>query len=284
MLKILLWFVSKDTRYVKSAINILEHQHNGVEIVGDAVGENISLLDKDFDIILVAGARLIGMSKVNNAARQLNLPEEKLLGDWVVCIPGFTLKKYRHLQRSRLSIFSMNCFGGLISNSLGLPFRSPFVNLFLSGDDFVNFARIPRIYLEEKLDFKENGFYEKGNHDYPIFKIGNIVLNMIHYYDSNDAITKWNERKQRINWYNLLVIMATENEEILEQFDSLPYGKKICFVPFQSDFDSAWYINRKFSNQALFTEVANDFARAIIFYYDPFDMLLYGKKTQLIDM
>ena len=98
------------------------------------------------------------MSKVTQDARRLNLPEEKLLGDWIVTIPGFTLEKYRRLQRSHLSIFSMNCFGGLISNSLGLNFNSPFVNLFLSNADFVKFANVPRAYIETSLAFQENTF------------------------------------------------------------------------------------------------------------------------------
>ena len=181
-------------------------------------------------------------------------------------------------------LFKASCFGGCISNMLGLSFRSPFVNLFLSDADFVKFANVPRVYLEESLKFQETKFYQNGNHDYPVFRLGNIIVNMLHYYTANDALAKWNERKQRINWYNLLAVMCTEDEKIFEQFDALPYGKKICFVPFKSDLDSAWYINRKLSKQAAFTEVANDFAKAFVFYYDPFDMLLYGKKTPLIDM
>ena len=224
------------------------------------------------------------MSKVTQDARRLNLPEEKLLGDWIVTIPGFTLEKYRRLQRSHLSIFSMNCFGGLISNSLGLNFNSPFVNLFLSNADFVKFANVPRAYIETSLAFQENTFSKTFKHDYPIFRLRDVTINMLHYHSAEDALVKWNERKQRINWYNLLAVMCTENEDLLAKFDALPYGKKICFVPFKSDLDSAWYINRKLSNQNPFSEVANDFAKAKIFYYDMFDMLLYGKKTPLIEM
>ena len=224
------------------------------------------------------------MSTVTQNARRLNLPEEKLLGDWIVTIPGFTLEKYRKLQHSRLSIFSMNCFGGLISNSLGLTFRSPFVNLFLSNLDFIKFANYPRAYIETSLAFQENKFSQTFKHDYPIFHLKDITVNMLHYYNANDALSTWNKRKQLINWYNLLVVMCTESEDVLTKFDALPYGKKICFVPFKSNLDSAWYIDRRLSKQISFLEVANDFAKAKIFYYDVFDMLLYGKKTPLIEM
>ena len=224
------------------------------------------------------------MSKVVKAAAQLKLPEEKLLGDWTVCIPGFTLNKYRRLQRSRLSIFPRNCFGGLISNTFALPFRSPFVNMFLPEQDLIRFLRAPRVYMEERLVFKGTAWESNLKFDYPIFTLGNVDVHMNHYPDFDAAVAKWNERKQRINWYNLFVTMYTEDEKILAEFDELPYGKKVCFVPFKSDLDSAWYINRELRKGLDFWAVVNDFAKGNPFYYDPFDMLLYGKKTQLIDM
>ena len=116
MLKILLWFVSKETYYLETALNILERQHGGFEIVGTATGAKIVEFDcRACDVVLVVGARKIAAIKVFRAACQLNVPEEKLLYDCIVPLPGFTLDKYRNLHRSRLSIFSMNCFGGALS-------------------------------------------------------------------------------------------------------------------------------------------------------------------------
>lgn len=45
MLKVLVWQVSKDTSFKDKAIKILEEQHNGIEIVGEAVNENIAKVD-----------------------------------------------------------------------------------------------------------------------------------------------------------------------------------------------------------------------------------------------
>ena len=286
MLKVMLWVVSKDNGFVDNALKILERQHNGLEVVGMVAGEGIAEVDEEYDVLLVVGAKQIGMSKITQAAKQLRLPEEKLLGDWIVCIPGFTLDKYRRLQRSRLSIFSQNCFGGCISKMLGLPFRSPFVNLFLSAQDFVKFLRAPHIYLEEEPHFEKlTGTSKEAPDGYPLLSLGTIELNMMHYKTVDDAISKWNERKHRINWYNLLAIILTEDEKILEQFDALPYGKKVCFVPFKSDLDSAFYINPKIDKQATsFADSINRFGWGHVIYYDLFDMLLYGKKTPLIDM
>ena len=80
--------------------------------------------------------------------------------------------------------------------------------------------------------------------------------------------------------------MDTEDMEILEQFDALPYGKKVCFVPFKSDLDSAFYIDPKTNTSKEFWRITHDYARGYPppQVYDMFDMLLYGKKTPLIEM
>ena len=43
MLKVLVWVVSNDSRFFNAAINILERQHNGVELVGVTAGVPIQL-------------------------------------------------------------------------------------------------------------------------------------------------------------------------------------------------------------------------------------------------
>jgi len=223
------------------------------------------------------------MSKVTQNARRLNLLEEKLLGDWIVTIPGFTLEKYRKLQRSRLSIFSVNCIGGFLLNTLGLPFRSPFVNLFLSNGDFMKFLRAPHNYLEKSL--VDDGRCMESVSKFPMAKLGDITLRMMHYKTFEESVVAWEKRKPRINWYNLLVLMWSINPKELEQFDALPYGKKICFVPFKSDLDSAWYIEHRLKEKyPLYVHYVNETAQGKPFFYDPFDMLLYCKKTPLIEM
>ncbi len=86
----------------------------------------------------------------------------------------------------------------------------------------------------------------------------------------------------QINWYNLLVVMFTENPKILAEFDELPYFKKICFVPFENNFDSGFYIKPYYMNGIPF----NDFIRSnsvikVAESFDIWDILLYGKKTPI---
>ena len=121
--------------------------------------------------------------------------------------------------------------------------------------------------------------------DYPIFTLGNVDVNMNHYPDFDEAVKIWERRKARINWYNLFVTGYTESEEVAREFDELPYGKKVCFVPFESDLDSAWYISPEADKGAKnFADSIIRFFWGTFMYYDLFDMLLYGKKTPLIEM
>ena len=108
---------------------------------------------------------------------------------------------------------------------------------------------------------------------------------MMHYKTFDESIKKWEERKQKINLDNLFVVMWSKKPEELEQFDALPYVKKVCFVPFKSDLDSAWYLEHRLIKKfPMYVHYVIETARGNPFFYDPFDMLLYGKKTPLIDM
>lgn len=47
-------------------------------------------------------------------------------------------KNKKRLKNYSPSIISSNCTGGFIYHWLGLKFRSPFINLYLENEDFVN--------------------------------------------------------------------------------------------------------------------------------------------------
>lgn len=76
---------------------------------------------------------------------------------------------------------------------------------------------------------------------YPIATIGgDVEIHFLHYPDAEEAIEKWMNRKQRINYDRLLVKMSLRDSgydvaAMLNRFHKLPYKNKICFSPIGND-------------------------------------------------
>jgi len=245
------------------------------------------LLQEDFDILLILTGEN-GRQKaasIRSTLQGYGLDPQKYLFDFVACTPGFSWRKYRKLVKGHVSMLSLNCFAGFLSHSLALRFHTPTINMFFEEEGFIRMMRHPRIYFEEPLEFDRTEYQETLHFDYPVYRLGDVFVHMNHYPDFAAAEATWYERVRRINWYNLFVVMFTERPEIAEAFDALPFSKKVCLVPFRSDLDSAWQIDTKATGTELpLWDAVNHFGAGAPFFYDPFDMLLYGKKTQLVDM
>ena len=73
--------------------------------------------------------------------------------------------------------------------------------------------------------------------------------------------------------------MYTDDINILKEFDKLPFSKKCCFVPFETDIECAFTVDveKDFNKKDMqMWEVANYYAH-YPFKYDAFDLLNYGK-------
>lgn len=158
----------------------------------------------------------------------------------------FFRKIINGIHRSRLknktfSLIASNCNGCCISHDLGLQFRSPFVNLCLDAGDFMKFLKDPQGYLAAPLEFPAD-----TGKAYPVGVLKDIALHFMHYASAEEAAECWERRKKRIDWDNLFVLMADKDgctEEILGEFDALPYRNKVVFthVP-KPHISSAVYI------------------------------------------
>ena len=160
---------------------------------------------------------------------------------------NYTLRRFINLRnRWRLknktfSLFSSNCNGGCICHDLNQEFRSPFVNLCLSAEEYMRFLNAPREYLQEPLEFLED-----SGKPYPVARLKDIVLHFMHYKTAQEAEDAWRRRTERINWDNLFILMTDKDgctDEIMRAFDALPYRNKALFthVP-RPDIASAVYI------------------------------------------
>jgi len=143
------------------------------------------------------------------------------------------------LKNKNFTIISNNCWGGRVYQRYGLPYTSPTIGLLLFADEYIKFVSNMKYYLSLDLEFipkTESRYYEyytEKDKYYPIGVLGDIEIVFLHYKSEDEAREKWNRRKQRINWNNLIVKFNDQNratEEHIRAFDSLPYKNKLCFV------------------------------------------------------
>lgn len=169
---------------------------------------------------------------------------------------NFNHKKINIKNRTRLknhdcTIISVNCTGGILSHDLGLQFKSPTINLFFRADDFIKFCENLKYYLsiEEFVECKDTEVI--GGRTYPIAYLDDLTLFLVHYRSVKEAQDKWNERKKRVNWDNI-VILNTDREgmtnELKDRFEQLPY-RKVMFVNRPDETHKSCFYIRGYENQ-----------------------------------
>lgn len=298
-MKVIIWHQSANFEVFKRAFGALNRVYDKVELLGmtshlpppaEAAAlykKGLKPIDKnelktiEHDMILVCG-KDASPTPVLQEADSLGIDADKIVLDRTVCVPGFSIDRYKQLRRSKLSILSRNCWGGFVSHTFGLPFLSPTVNMFTSEASFIKFLRAPKEYLASELQFVEARLENNVNKIiYPVMRLNDIDWHMNHYTTVEDAVDKWTKRCARINWSNILAVMYTENPEVLAEFDQLPLEKKVCFVPFETKLDSGYRIPPKFVRGQPFWRPLNDTARNKVQCFNLWDILLYGKKTPL---
>lgn len=111
----------------------------------------------------------------------------------------------RRIERSRLvsnvSILASNCIGGLLYHDLGKQFMSPTVNTRFSSPDFVKFVCHLEHYLEKTLDFMDT------DDGFPVAMLDDVRICFVHYKTRRDAEHKWEERKKRIDFSRIFVLL-----------------------------------------------------------------------------
>lgn len=174
------------------------------------------------------------------------------------------------LRNTTPSVISSNCNGAFILHDLGLQFRSPFVNLWVTPKDYIKFLQNMEHYLSCELKFTT----EEGI-SYPIGLLDDVRIYFQHYHSEAEAKEKWETRTKRINLDNLFILFCDRDGctyEDLQAFDALPYKNKVVFTnKSYPEIASSFYI-KGFENDpcvGMCYEFVNRFSGKKI--YDAFD-------------
>lgn len=146
----------------------------------------------------------------------------------------------RKLTNQGMTVISANCVGAFILHDLHQPFNSPFVNLYLSPQDFLRYLQNMDFYRTQPLTFVQT---EKS---YPVGKLADLEIHFMHYHSEQEANEKWQLRTSRMKLDNLFIMMTDRNgvtEKDIQLFDQLPFKNKVIFThkPYPA-FKSACYI------------------------------------------
>ena len=191
------------------------------------------------------------------------------------------LKKQRELLKNKdFTLIANNCNGGMLLHELELRFNSPFVNLYINTEDYVTYLK--------NFDYYNNlpmSFVTDKEKNYPIGKLGNITIDFVHYKSNEEALSKWEERKQRINKNNMFIIFTEQNdctEECLKGFDNLPFENKVVFTYKKHDNIKSAVFVKKYENSPDGIHMFLDFENRISVRrnYDVFDFISWfnGEK------
>ena len=172
------------------------------------------------------------------------------------------VRRYRNskLINKDFSIISNNCWGGSIYQKLNLPYTSPTIGLYFYADDYIKFlsnldyylSLTPIIIQKKDSKYKEELDKLKVYRYFPIGKLDDIEIIFVHYRNDEDAIAKWEKRKQRLNIDNLIVKFNDQNnfqEKHLVEFEQLPYRYKICFTAKKYSFGKSLVVKSRHNRE-----------------------------------
>ena len=185
-------------------------------------------------IIVMAGEEIF--YEILEEIKSLEISDKIVIPYQILQIPGVLLSNYIELKKNTPSIISMNCWGGLTYHYLGLRFESPFINLFLTENDFIKLIREPLRYLSFQLELDHMSFNPELNIEYPVCWLVDVKIYFNHYRSLSEAVDSWEKRKHRVNPDNLFTSMYTDNVEVSKEFSRV-INKGICFTSFKPEND-----------------------------------------------
>ena len=144
------------------------------------------------------------------------------------------------IKDNSFSIISNNCWAGIVYQRYGLPYASPTAGLYFFAEDYIRMLSKLKYYMGIPMriipveESKHKEIILKRHHEiYPIGKIDDVEVVFRHYSTGKEAIEKWERRKTRINYDNLIIKFSNMNlcsDELLREFVSLPFETKFAFV------------------------------------------------------
>ena len=176
---------------------------------------------------------------------ELGGAREKILPCRVLDVAGLTLSRYEQIRNEHFTLISSDCLGGFLYHTLGLPFDSPFINFCMHKADYRKIVSDLRTYMA-LTPILERYQEAMGPHDeerYPVLRLGDVCLFCNHSRTAEDALTKWQRRKQRINYEALVLTAVVDDKQEEEFFRNVEgYARKLIFTRYRDPAPGSIYL------------------------------------------
>jgi uncharacterized protein (DUF1919 family) len=141
------------------------------------------------------------------------------------------------------TVVSNNCWGAHVYQSLGIPYATPFVGLFIPPADYLELIEHLDALAGAELTFvamsksaSVNDWRARESLHYPIGLLGGRVeIDFQHYPGEEEARATWRRRCARINPDPVRRFFKFDDREgatpaHIDAFAALPLANKVCFT------------------------------------------------------
>ena len=211
-------------------------------MLGYKVFNNENLIPNLFDYVFIFS--FTSYLDIVEDALNKGFKRETLIPYWVLDIVGFSMGRYLSLKRSNISIISNTCWGGIVYKNLGFECLSPFKNMWIEDDDYLQMLNNLKFYISKELHYIKDAYDVYQKRYYPVMALGDVKLYCNHYHNEEEAKEKWNSRVKKINWDNLFIEFAPMDSVYSGEFNKLDYAKKLLLVSDNSSVAESVYLYR----------------------------------------
>lgn len=144
------------------------------------------------------------------------------------CRNIYLYKGIQTLKNEKPTIICQNCYTGIWLHDYNMEFRTPTINIYFTASDFIKFCNNLEEYIKMPLEEVAS-----GSAAYPIGKLNDIIIHLVHYDSFDEANKRWIERCNRIDLDNLYFMMTDRDDctyQNLIDFDKLKCKNKVVFV------------------------------------------------------
>lgn len=171
--------------------------------------------------------------------KEYKIPKEKIILAEAFLMPMFDFDKYVSVIEQNISIISQNCWGSWVYHRLGLEFSSPFIKTWISEEDFWKMCIDLKEYMDQDVQLIKYEYNYNTQKMYPIGSLKDIEIHFFHEDTIEEALKKWNRRRERINYDNLMFVGFSEDRNTLDSYRKLETKKKYIFTTYDAEEEGA---------------------------------------------